>query len=176
GGLVEVFRSVGEIAVLAMFDPWENLALGGSVALEFVGNDHARHVGQPSEQLAKEFLRGLLVPTALDQDIQHVAVLIDHPPQIVTFALDGQKHFIEMPFVTRPRTATAQLIGILLAKFATPLADRLIGHDDSAFKQELFDITKAQTESEVEPDGVADDLHRKAVVLILLRGGGGVTA
>jgi predicted GNAT family acetyltransferase len=46
-----------------------------------------------------------------------------------------------------------------------------MGNDDSAFKQELFDITKTQTESEVQPHGVADDLHRKAVILIF-RGGG----
>jgi hypothetical protein len=27
--------------VLAMLYPWENLVLGGSIALQFVGDDHA---------------------------------------------------------------------------------------------------------------------------------------
>ena len=34
------------------------------------------------------------------------------------------------------------------------------------FQLELFDITKAQAEPEVEPYGVADNLNRKPVVLV----------
>src|SRR5262245_30398799 len=86
-------------------------------------------------------------------------------------ALDRQKHFIEVPLVTRLRTAATELVSILLTKLAAPLANGLIGHDHSTLKQELFDITKAQAEAEVQPHGVADDLGRKAVILIF-RGGG----
>ena len=45
GGLMRVLCTVIEIAMLAMFHPWQDLALGGSVALEFIGDDHARDVG-----------------------------------------------------------------------------------------------------------------------------------
>ena len=44
GGLVRILRSIIEIAMLAMFHAWEELALSGSVALQLVGDDHARHV------------------------------------------------------------------------------------------------------------------------------------
>ena len=44
GRLMRVLRTVVEIPVLPMFRAWKNLALGGSVALEFVGDDHARHI------------------------------------------------------------------------------------------------------------------------------------
>src|SRR5262245_64621955 len=101
-----------------MFHPWEDLALGSSVALEFVSHDHARHVGQALEQFAEELLCGPLITAALYQDIQHVPVLIHGSPQIVMFALDRQKHFIHLPLVTRLRTAATELIGILLAEFA----------------------------------------------------------
>src|SRR5262249_47868531 len=47
--------------------------------------------------------------------------------RLLTLALDRQKHLIKMPLVAGPRTAATQLIGILLAKFATPFADGLIG-------------------------------------------------
>ena len=43
--LVRVFCTVIEVAMLAMFHPWQALARGGSVALEFIGDNHARHVG-----------------------------------------------------------------------------------------------------------------------------------
>ena len=39
GGLMGVLGAVIEIPVLAMFHPGENLALGGSVTLQLVGND-----------------------------------------------------------------------------------------------------------------------------------------
>jgi hypothetical protein len=41
GGLMRVLRTIIEIAVLAMFHIREELALCDSVALEFVGHDHA---------------------------------------------------------------------------------------------------------------------------------------
>jgi hypothetical protein len=58
------------------------------------------------------------------------------------------------------------LIGVLLSEFATPFADGFVGYNHSAFQQQLFDILEAQTEAEGKLDGVADDLHRKAMVLI----------
>jgi hypothetical protein len=70
--LMRVLGAIIEIVVLAMFYPWKKLALGGSVALEFVGDDHARHGRQSFEQLAEELFRGLLVSTTLDQDFQHI--------------------------------------------------------------------------------------------------------
>ena len=117
-----------------MFHPWEQLALGGSVTLELVGDDHARHVHQPFEEFAEELLRRLLVPPFLHQDIQQVSLLIDGPPQIVMFALDRQKHFIEVPLIAGAWTSSTELIGILLTELAAPLANRLIGYDSTAFK------------------------------------------
>jgi hypothetical protein len=39
-----------------------------------------------------------------------MAVLIDRPPQIMPFALDGEKDLIKMPFVTGLRTPMAELM------------------------------------------------------------------
>ena len=65
-----------EIAVLTLFHPWEDLPLGRSIALEFIGDDYSRYVGQPFKKLAKELLRGFLVAPTLHQDIKNVAVLL----------------------------------------------------------------------------------------------------
>src|SRR5438093_1163430 len=132
--------------MLSMFHPWEQLSLGGSIALRFIGDDHARHVGQPLEQLAKELLRHLLIAATLYQDIKAIPVLIDRPPEIMSLALDGEKDLIEMPLVTRPRPSTPELSGILLTKLTTPLANGFIGHNDAAFKEQFFNIAEAQAE------------------------------
>src|SRR5262249_35484408 len=110
-------------------------SLGSPIALQLVGDDHPRYVRQAFEQLAEELLRRPLIPAALHQDVQDVARLIHRPPEIVTLALDGQKHFIHLPLVTRSGTATTELVSILLAKLAAPFANGLVGHDDSAFQQ-----------------------------------------
>lgn len=89
----------------------------------------------PIEELAEELFRGLLVPAPLDQDIEHVPLLVHRPPQIVLFTLDRQTHFVHLPLVTRPGTAVPELIGIRLAKLAAPLADRLMGNGHPAFQE-----------------------------------------
>jgi hypothetical protein len=163
---MRVFCTVIEVAMLAMFYPWENLALGRAVALEFIGDEHARHGGYSFQEFVEELLRRSLVTSALHQDIEDGPVLIPRPPQIVMFPCDGEHHFVEVPLVPGPRTAAPQLIGILLAKLAAPRANGFIRPLDATFTEELFHVPEAQTKSDVQPDSVADDLHRKAVILI----------
>jgi hypothetical protein len=102
----------------------------------------------------------------LDQDIQDVPVLIYCPPQIVMLALDCQKYLVEMSLVAGLGTAAMELIGIVLAKLTAPLANRLVGDGDSTFQEYLFDVAKAQAEPKIQPHRMADDLDRKAVILI----------
>jgi hypothetical protein len=63
-----------------------------------------------------------------------MAVLVDGPPQIVTFAIDRKKYLVEVPLITWPRTPATKLIGIGLAEFATPLVDGFVGHCDPCSK------------------------------------------
>src|SRR5467141_3760116 len=123
-----------------MFSPQEDLALGVAITLEFVGNDHTRCVRQPLEELAEKLLYRLLIPAALHQDSQYIPVLIYCPPQIVTFALDRQKLFVEVPFIAGPRAAATELIRIRMSEFAIPFSNRFIGHERATCKQELFYI------------------------------------
>jgi hypothetical protein len=132
-----------------MFHPREELSLSGSITLQLVSDDHSRYVRQALEQIAKERLRGPLIPAALDQNIQHVPLLTHRPPEIPVLAPDGEKHFIPIPFVARSRTSSTELTGIVLAEFTAPFTDDLIGHDYTAFKQSLLDIAEAQAERKV---------------------------
>jgi hypothetical protein len=99
-----------------------------------------------------------------------MTILIDRPPQVVACTIDGQKHLIEVPFVTRSGPAATQLIGILPAKLAISRADRFIGDDDPTGEQQLFDIALDEAEMEVQPDAIAENLGREAVVLVTVGG------
>ena len=72
--------------------------------------------------------------TALQQDIEDGPVLIHRLPQIVALTPDGKKHFIHMPLVARPWTATTEVRGRLLAKFTAPSTAGFIRNDYAAFK------------------------------------------
>jgi hypothetical protein len=74
-----------------MFHARQDLAFGRPIALQFIGDDHAWDVLESFEELPKKSFRCVCVPSALDQDIQHVAVLIDGSPQIRPFSIDGEK-------------------------------------------------------------------------------------
>jgi hypothetical protein len=51
-------------------------------------------------------LRRLLVPAALDEHSEPVAVLIDGPPQIMALRVDREKDLIQVLLVTGARTAS----------------------------------------------------------------------
>jgi hypothetical protein len=64
---------------------------------QLVDEDHARDVGHLLEEGAEALLHRPLVPAAWDQDSEHVAVLLDRPPQRILLTLYGERQFIEMP-------------------------------------------------------------------------------
>src|SRR5687768_11611684 len=116
--------------MLAVLHPRQNFLFCGTIALELVRNDHPRDILAALEPHAEERLGGCLVAPALHQDIKHVAILIDGPPQVMALTVDRQKDLIQVPRVTGPGTPAPELIGIRLAERATPLPNRLIRHDD----------------------------------------------
>src|SRR5512135_1664546 len=142
--LVGVLSTIVETFVLTMLHSWQDLAFRRPITLQFVSNDHARHVLQPFEQFPKESLGGLFVASALQQDIKHVPILINGSPQRVFLPPDRQYHLVHVPFVAATRTTTTQFIRIGLTKFEAPLPHRFIGHDDPALCQKLLDIAKTE--------------------------------
>ncbi len=87
-------------------------------------------------------------------------------PGIVAFALNREHPLVHLPLISGPRAPAIRLVGIRLAICAAPRTDGFIGHDDSTYKQERFESVKTQAESQGEPCGVADDLHRNVVILV----------
>jgi hypothetical protein len=164
---VRALSTIFERTVLAIRYRGENFALGGLISLQLVDEDHARDVGHLPEEGGEALLRRLLVPAALDQESEHVIVLLDRPPQRIPLPLDGERQFIEMPYVPGARTLTPQFIGILLTKLATPLAGGFIGHSEAAFREQCLNIAEARAEPQVEPDGIRNDLRRKTVATIV---------
>ena len=71
-----------------------------------------------------------------------------------------------MPNIATSRRLALQAAGVVGAKFDRPASDRFVGDDNAALKQHFFDQTQAQRKTEIEPDGVSDDLGRKPMALV----------
>src|SRR6266567_9427761 len=93
---MRILAPVVEIATLAVFHPRQEFSVRRAVALELIRNDDPWHVLQTLQQLAEKLLRRLLVASALHQDVKDVIVLVNCSPQIMAFAIDGQKDLVEM--------------------------------------------------------------------------------
>jgi hypothetical protein len=87
-------------------------------------------------------------------------------PSLSTAAVDGDEHFVEMPPPVRPRPSSSQLARNDLAELQSPAADRLVGHIDATLGEHMLDVVVAQSEAEIEPDRVLNDLRGKAMAIV----------
>ncbi len=118
------------------------------------------------DQATKKPFSRTLIAAALHQNINAIAVLIDGTPQILALPLDGHKDFVDMPGIPQPSLSFFKFTRLGRPKLLTPLADRFIRNGDTTFGQQLFDLTEAQREAVVQPDGMADYLRGKTVTLV----------
>jgi len=66
--------------MLPMLHSGHDFSFRRTVAPQLVGDDHARHVPQTLQQLAKETLGGFLIPATLNQNVKDIAFLIHRSP------------------------------------------------------------------------------------------------
>jgi hypothetical protein len=161
GGLVRDLTAVVQISALPMFNTRQDLAFGSTIRSEFVGHDHPGHVAQTLQQLAKETFGRFRVPSALDQHIEYIPVLINGPPEVVQFASDADKDLIQEPYVAGLWPATLEGLGIDPSEAQAPFADGLIADHHTSRRKDQFDFTQAEAEAVVEPNRLVDDFGRK---------------
>src|SRR5882724_1224065 len=119
------------------------------------------------QQLAHQFERRPLVPPGLDQHIKNFALGIDGPPKVDQATIDLEIDFVEMPDGMRLRPAFAKISRDLGSKMVHPAAHSFIGNHDSAFRQQILNVTAAQGEPDIKPDRLLDNLGREAVAAIV---------
>ncbi len=94
---VRHFRSVICVDVIDMIHSRHDRAVSGGIAFQFVRDQPSGFTALAFEQPAEKAFRRLLIPSALDEKINDIAVLVHGTPQIVAFPLDGHKNFVDVP-------------------------------------------------------------------------------
>src|SRR5229473_704706 len=139
---------------------------GRAIGAQLVARHPLRCEALLAEQLAHELDGRKPVSTTLNQDLEDLALMIDGTPQIHVLARNPDDHFVEMPAITRARTAPPQSPSDRRSEFEHPTANALVGDVEPTLGKELLNIAIAQGETKVQPDGVLDDDRWKAMQTI----------
>ena len=78
------------------------------------------------------------------------------PPEVALFAADFREDFVNMPCRARLWPSLPQPFGILPTELGRPPADSFVRDINAAFVKQIFDVTVAERETKVGPDGVLD--------------------
>ena len=154
--------------MLAMLDFWHDLAPGGAIGAEFVG-DHA--FGRTTLLAQKPLQQSLGcsgVAADLDDFVEHISVLIDGAREIALFAIDRDDDFVEMPDIAPARFLSFQPASIVQTKFHRPAPNGFVRDGDPPLEQQFFDQPQAERKSKIQPNGMGDDLRRKAVAFVAI--------
>jgi hypothetical protein len=102
----------------------------------------------------------------LDEDVDHVAVLIHRTPEILPLAVDCHEDFVQEPRIPETVLPSFQFSRIFRTELPAPSANRFVRHSDPSFGEQILDVPETDAESRVKPDCVTDDLARIAVTVI----------
>src|SRR5271166_1838339 len=105
----------------------------------------------------------MLVSLGLDQHVEDLALSVDSPQEIDHTAGDFQIDLVEMPSRMRFQTTLAQVGRDHRSEMVHPTPNRLVRHRDSAFRQQILDVAQAESEPEVEPNCLLNNLGRETI-------------
>ena len=102
-----LMRDLGSVVLVllrAVDDGRHHRAVRGRVAAQLVGDPTARRAALAFQQFPKETLSCSSITPGLDQDVDHVTVLVYGPPEIPPSALNLHEQLVEMPDVAQAPT------------------------------------------------------------------------
>src|SRR5205823_12527006 len=137
---------------------------------QLVGDQQFRREALLLEQLAHQPQRRPAIAPALDQHLQHLALVIDGAPEVHPLAGDPHHPLVEMPEIAWPRALPAPPARDRWTELQHPAPYRFVGDVEPALGQQFLHVPVAQREAEIQPDRVLDDLGREAMAAVAERG------
>ena len=162
-GLVRHFGPIVRVSRRVMGDQGHEVSMCDTVAAQLVGHEPHGFLSLTLQQSAKESPRCPRVPTGLYEDVDQVTVLVHRAPEILALTVDRDEDLVQEPLVSESTLSSLQPARVVGAELPAPLSHGFVRHDDASLGQQILNIPEAHAVSVVEPDGMADDLGRKAV-------------
>jgi len=134
-----------------------------TVRRKLIRHDPDRSNALVSEELSHEFQGRPLVPALLNQDVENFAFAIHGAPQVHLLAADVHENLVDVPMIKGSRTAFADPAGIGLPEFQHPQTNRLVSDVDASLREKILDIPGAHRKTEIEPNGLSNNVGMEAV-------------
>ena len=120
------FGAIVRVAGRVVGDRRHDVVMSDTVAAQLVGDETTRFLPLAPQESPKESARRAPVPTRLDENVDHVAVLIHRTPEIVAPTVDRHEHFVEEPGVSESPLSALQAPRVVRAELLAPLPHRLV--------------------------------------------------
>jgi hypothetical protein len=133
----------------------------GCVGAKPIGDQKFRRKTLLFEQLSHEFHGGGLIAPSLDEKVKDLAFVVNRSPQPEMPTCDRDHNLIKMPARRRPRSSIAQFLGELRSKLRHPSSNSFVGDVETAFGEQVLDVSQAECEAKIQPNGVLDHRRRK---------------
>ena len=97
--LMRAFRSIVLVSGGAVHHRRHGPAVGSRIAAKLVRDQSSRLTALPFQQLTEKARGGTPIAPELDEDVDHVTVLVNGTPQILPLALDVHEQLVQEPGV-----------------------------------------------------------------------------
>lgn len=114
-----------------------------------------------AKQFPKQVQRRVLVATLLDQDVQHLPLVINRAPEVHPPARDFDHHLVQMPATGRRPAAPAQVRGDERTELVDPASNGFSADLDAPLRKQFLDVADAQGEPEIQADRMTDHVRRE---------------
>ena len=131
GRLVGDFGAIVGVLVRTVKHRRHDRAMRCRVATQLVRDQLARLPALSIQQLMKEARGRPAIALRLNQDVDHIAVLVDRPPEIVLPALHRDEQFVQIPDVAHAPPPLPEPPGVGGAEGLTPVSDGLVRDPDA---------------------------------------------
>ena len=123
---------------------------------QFIGDNLIGNVSLLLQEFSYKFKGRALVPARLRQDLKNLTVIVNCAPEICPLATNSNKDLVKVPGSRRPNPAGSDVSGNRRAEFQNPSSDRFIADINASFCKHFLNVTIAQREAKVEPNGSLD--------------------
>ncbi len=84
------------------------------IASQLVRDYPPRHPALTLQQHTEETFSRTPITTRLDEDVDHVAVLVDRTPEIVSLTPEGHEEFVQVPGVAQATLSPLEVTCVLV--------------------------------------------------------------
>ena len=118
-----------------------------------------------AQQASKECFGCLSITVFLQEDVKHSALFVHRPPEPVFNSTNDNVHLIQMPPGTPSGFPVTSFLSQEWGEFDVPLAKGFVADVNSSLVEQLLNITLAEREAVIKPQGVPNHAQRKTVTI-----------